>query len=175
MTYTFSGFSKSSKILCFLFLFTIVFVQISNAQVSESSELFLILAEKDSLLFNQGFNECNLAATEQLISEDLEFYHDVTGVSDREGFFNAIRENICSGSPQKPIRKLVESSLEVFPLMNEGQIYGAIQQGVHEFYIKEPGKELYQTGIASFTHLWVLEKETWKLKRVLSYDHQGTN
>jgi hypothetical protein len=28
------------------------------------------------------------------------------------------------------------------------------------------------TSKASFTHLWLLEQNTWKLRRVLSYDHQ---
>lgn len=166
-------FTQSSRIFCFVFLITIVFIQTSNAQVEESSELFIELADKDSILFDQGFNECNLLATESLISEKLEFYHDVSGVQDREMFFKAIRENICSGAPQKPIRKLLPGSLEVFPMMNHGQIYGAIQEGIHEFYIKESGKELHQTGVAKFTHLWVLEKGSWKLKTVLSYDHKA--
>lgn len=164
---------RHSHILLLVLLTTACLIQTAQAQVEESSELFITLAEKDSLLFEQGFNECILNTTEQLISEDLEFYHDVSGVQDKEDFFKAIRENICSGAPQKPIRKLVEGSLEVFPLRNEGEIYGAIQKGVHEFYMKEPGKELYQTGIANFTHLWVLEESSWKLKTVLSYDHQG--
>lgn len=107
------------------------------------------------------------------MSDELEFYHDVAGVSDKEGFFKAIRENICSGAPQKPIRKLVEGSMRVFPLRNQGEIYGAIQKGIHEFFIKEAGKDLYQTGVAAFTHLWILEEGVWKLKTVLSYDHQA--
>lgn len=165
--------SQFLKILNFLFLFSTVLIQVSKGQVAESSELFRELATKDSLLFDQGFNECNLTETESLISHNLEFYHDVSGVQDREMFFNAIRENICSGVPQKPIRKLVEGSLEVYPLRNQGEIYGAIQMGVHDFFIKESGKELYQTGSAKFTHVWILEEMDWKLKTVLSYDHQS--
>lgn len=175
MSYICSLPAQLSKIFCFIFLFTAFPIQTSNAQIKESSDLFKELAEKDSILFDQGFNECNLTETGQLISEDLEFYHDVAGVSDREGFINAIRQNICSGSPRKPIRRLVGASLEVFPLLNNGQIYGAIQKGSHEFFIKEPGKELYQTGIVKFTHVWVLQNGSWKLKTVLSYDHQGPN
>ena len=79
---------------------------------------------------------------------------------------------MCSTPERKPIRKLVDGSLDVFPLYNEGILYGAIQNGVHEFYIKEPDKELYKTNIAPFTSLWIIEENQWKLKRVLSYDHQ---
>lgn len=174
MTYRFSLTAQSSRIFSFLFLFSIVLIQTSRAQVVESSELYKELAEKDSILFDQGFNECNLTATESLISEDLEFYHDVSGIQDRDDFFKAIRQNICSGAPQKPIRTLVEGSLNVFPLRDGGELYGAIQEGIHEFYIKEPDKKLYQTGSAKFTHVWVLENGNWKLKTVLSYDHKGT-
>lgn len=166
-----STLTQLLKNLFSLLLFTSVFIQTSNAQVEESSELFRELANKDSLLFEQGFNECNLTVTASLISDSLEFYHDVSGVQNRDGFFKAIRQNICSGAPQKPIRKLVQGSLEVFPLNDDGKLYGAIQKGVHEFYIKETGKELYQTGTAKFMHVWVLEEESWKLKTVLSYDH----
>jgi hypothetical protein len=35
------------------------------------------------------------------------------------------------------------------------------------------GKDLYQTGSAKFTHVWILEDGNWKLKTVLSYYHQG--
>lgn len=175
MTYALYLSAQFSKILSFLFLFSVILIQSSNAQVEEPSDLFKELAKTDSILFDQGFNECNLTATESLISEDLEFYHDVSGVQHKKDFFKAIRENICSGAPQKPIRKLVEGSLEVFPLRNGGQLYGAIQEGVHEFYMKEPGRELYQTGSAKFTHVWILEDGDWKLKTVLSYDHQGPN
>lgn len=108
--------TQFSKTLTFLFVFAFVLIHASNAQVTESSEPFSELEEKDSILFDQGFNECNLTATESLISEDLEFYHDVSGVQNKEDFFKATRENICSGGPQKPIRKLVEGSLNVFPL-----------------------------------------------------------
>lgn len=174
MTYNIYLFTQFSKILTILFVFTSVLIQTSSAQIPESSELFSELEEKDSILFDQGFNECNLTATESLISEDLEFYHDVSGVQNREDFFKAIRENICSGGAQKPIRKLVEGSLTIFPLRNGGKLYGAIQEGVHEFYIKEAGKDLYQTGSAKFTHVWILEDGNWKLKTVLSYDHQGS-
>ena len=44
--------------------------------------------------------------------------------------------------------------------------------GMHEFYIKEKGKEDVLTGKARFTHVYLLENNQWILKEVLSYDHQ---
>lgn len=161
-----------SKVVLLLFI-TASGIQPVRAQVAESSELYQTLAEKDSLLFNEGFNKCNIQVTEDIVSRDLEFYHDVSGLQNRKDFFEAIKENICSNPDRKPIRKLVLGTLEIFPLKDNGHTYGAIQKGLHQFYIKERGKELYLTSRAKFTHVWILEEGGWKLKTVLSYDHQG--
>lgn len=161
------------KVFLLILLITTFCIQPIQAQVAESSELFKALAIKDSLLFDEGFNHCNIQVTEDIISKDLEFYHDTGGIQDREEFFKAVKENICSTPERKPIRKLVLGTLKVFPLEDNGHLYGAIQKGIHQFYIKEPGKDLYLTSSAKFTHLWILEESRWKLKTVLSYDHQA--
>lgn len=161
-----------SKVVLLILLMTTSCIHSIQAQVAESSELFKTLAKKDSLLFDEGFNHCKIQVTENIISKDFEFYHDTGGIQDREEFFKAINENICSSPERKPIRKLVLGTLKVFPLEDNGNLYGAIQKGIHQFYIKEPGKDLYVTSSAKFTHLWILEESGWKLKTVLSYDHQ---
>lgn len=155
----------------------LLFIPISGiyAQIQESSELFQTLAENDSLLFVEGFNKCNKEKFEGLMADDVEFYHDTGGLQNREEFFEAYDNNICPGTSVKPIRKLISGTLEVFTMKENGKLYGAIQKGEHEFYIKEPGKELYKTGFARFTHLWILKEGGWVLTRVLSYDHKGVN
>jgi hypothetical protein len=70
-------------------------------------------------------------------------------------------------------RKRVENSLSVFEMKNNNKRYGAIQKGKHTFQQKIEGK-MQTDGIADFTHLWILENNTWKLKRVLSYNHKPT-
>lgn len=142
------------------------------AQVGSHSELYKTLLAKDSLLFEVGFNKCNLKPTAALLTEDLEFYHDKGGFQNKEMFLEAMQDNICGDSERKPIRKLTPNTLKIFPLYNQGELYGAIMEGKHEFYIKEPNKELYKTGSALFSGLWVKEAEDWKLKRVYSYHHQ---
>ncbi|MUP46224.1 nuclear transport factor 2 family protein [Gramella sp. BOM4] len=146
----------------------------SFAQENKDSELFTELKSRDSLLFDRGFNLCKIDEFEDFISEDLEFYHDQGGLTtNKADFLKNVRNNICSNPDMKPIRKLVPGSLEVFPLYENGELYGAIQKGVHDFYIKEPGKEMYKTSSAKFTHVWLLENNEWILKRVLSYDHNS--
>lgn len=148
-------------------------VQKVRAQVDEDSQLYRELAAMDSLVFDEGFNRCNLQVLNDVISPDLEFYHDQGGFQDKRAFMHAMRENICSSPERKPIRKLVEGSLAVFPLYDNGELYGAIQQGEHEFYIDEPGKELYITNIARFTSLWMQPDASWQLVRAYSFDHRN--
>lgn len=161
-----------------IFFFTILLLsfQITTAQVDTTSELYKTIKEMDEILFENGFNKCFISDMAPLISKDLEFYHDQGGVTTtKEKFLLSIEQNICSKPAQKPIRKLVEKSLEVFPLYENGVLYGAIQNGIHEFFIKETNKEPYLTSTAKFTHLWIKDSDTWKLKRVLSYNHKAPN
>ena len=82
----------------------------------------------------------------------------------------AMKNNICS-DPGVNQRSLVSESLEVFEMKKDNKLYGAIQKGKHTFQQKIDG-EMKTVGIADFTHLWLLENNEWKLKRVLSYNHQ---
>ncbi len=126
-----------------IFLFTILLLpfQKTTAQVATSSTLYKTIKEMDSFLFENGFNECRISDMEPLISDDLEFYHDQSGITkSKKDFLLTIEQNICSNQQQKPIRKLMENSLEIFPLYNKGVLYGALQNGIHEFYIKEANK-----------------------------------
>lgn len=157
----------------FLFVIFLLPFQKTTAQVETTSILYKTIKDMDRILFENGFNECIISDMEPLISDDLEFYHDQSGITrSKKDFLLTIEQNVCSNQQQKPIRKLMGNSLEVFPLYNNGIVYGAIQNGIHEFYIKEANKEPYLTSTAKFSHLWIKENATWKLKRVLSFDHK---
>lgn len=140
-------------------------------QADEKSPLFIALQKKDSILFEQGFNNCNMEAIANLLDSTFEFYHDQNGVQDKQLFFQGFKESICENPKGKPIRKLVKGSLVVYPLKNEGQVYGAIQMGMHDFYIRDSGNNLRFTESAKFIATWLLENGDWKLKRELSYNH----
>ena len=143
-----------------------------KAQVDRSTPLFIELKKQDSIFFEKGFNQCDLSYLEVHIAKDLKFYHDKGGFQDRRTFFENIKRNICSSPDKKPIRKVDNASLEIFPLYNNGVLYGAIQNGIHHFYIRENGKGGPATSTAKFTHVWILEHGVWKLSEALSYDHQ---
>ena len=142
----------------------------SNAQIDRKTKLYKTLKSKDSIIFERGFNNCELEKLKLVISDSIEFYHDISGIQYRKEFMDAIKNNVCS-NPGNFTRLLVEKSLEVFPMKNNGILYGAIQNGKHAFQIKE-NKILKTVGIANFTHLWILENKIWKLKRVLSFNHK---
>ncbi|SDD82729.1 nuclear transport factor 2 family protein [Niabella drilacis] len=143
-----------------------------HAQEARTSSLFLQLQERDSLLFDRGFNHCDLSSYDTIIAEDLEFYHDVAGITNgKAAFIASVKNNIC-GSASKIKRELEPGSLNVYPLFKKGVLYGALQEGMHRFQVLE-NQQWRRVGIARFTHLWIRENNTWKLKRVVSYDHKA--
>lgn len=158
-----------------ILLFSILFASFTTlAQNGEDSELFKTLKTNDSLLFEVGFNTCNLIQFKNLMSDDLEFYHDKSGVINSAfKFLDVIKSGICNPSNTfKARRELIKMSLEVFPLYNNGILYGAIQTGEHRFFEKNKDQPEKAGSIAKFTHLWILDNKQWKLKRILSYDHK---
>lgn len=164
------------KKLIFIY-FGIVSILLSNhslnAQVEESSNLFQQLKSADSLLFNVGFNKCNMIPFETLVSENFEFYHDKGGITPSKAkFILAFKEGLCK-TPEtyQSRRELVAGSMEVFALKKNGELYGAIQNAKHQFYEKSVGSPETKGNIARFTHLWLLENNEWKLARSYSYDH----
>lgn len=158
-------------------LFSLLFCLTSiglYSQVAPSSGLFRTLKAQDSLLFEVGFNTCDIAQFENLISDDFEFYHDKSGITaSKAAFIAGIRDGLCK-MDYKAKRELVVNSLEVYPLENNGVLYGAIQTGNHWFYALENDKPEYLTSVARFTHVWLLVNGEWKLSRGLSYDHRSS-
>lgn len=147
---------------------------VANAQETQPSSLFLQLQQYDSLLFDRGFNHCDLSSYDSIIAEDLEFYHDMAGITrGKATFIASVKNNIC-GSPNKIKRERVPGSLNVYPLFKKGILYGALQEGSHTFQIFE-NNQWRRIGVARFSHLWLLENNSWKLKQVFSYDHQAVH
>jgi hypothetical protein len=165
-----SEFTYMKTILISLLLFLASSTLFS--QVETSSALFRTLKTQDSLLFEVGFNTCDITQFENLVSDDFGFYHDKSGITaSKADFIAGIRDGLCKMG-YKARRELVENSLEVFPLENNGVLYGAIQTGDHRFYEIEQDKPDQLTSVAKFTHVWLLENGLWKLSRGLSYDHK---
>lgn len=153
------------------------------SQENKNSDLYKTIMYRDSLLFNIGFNTCDLSQSENLFSDQLEFYHDKGGLSNKSETLQALKNGLCnSPATYQSRRELVNGSTQIFPLYKDGILYGAIQNGIHQFYENnaEKGKTLLKeneklVGKARFTHVWILENNNWKLKRILSYDHLPSN
>jgi len=96
-----------------------------------------------------------------MVADDLEFYHDQSGLSvGKAPFLAAIKQNICG----KVQRTLLEKTLEVYPLKG----YGAVEIGVHRFHHpNEPAN----IGDAKFVNIWHNDNGVWKVTRVISYEH----
>jgi hypothetical protein len=145
-----------------------------NSVAVEKDTLWHTIMEKDSMLFQLGFNKVDTSVMAPLVDEDLEFYHDEHGTTyGKQDFLQSI---VAIGAlPFRTERKLVKQSVTVHPLYSENhsKLYGAIQSGTHEFYQQEANKAPRKSATALFTHLWLLEEGDWKLTRVLSYAHQA--
>lgn len=155
-------------------IFLVVSTLTLSGQVPFTSDLYKEIMHCDSIVFEMGYNQCQLDALANVVADDLELYHDITGAMiGKDVFLAAIQQNICSHSDRKPIRKLTPNSVTVFPLYQNGKIYGAVQHGEHGFGLQQPDGTSTINSKARFTHLWMLEEaHGWRLKRVMSYDHQ---
>jgi Domain of unknown function (DUF4440) len=129
-----------------------------------SDELFKTIAGLDAALFD-AYNHCNLDKLSAMVDENLEFYHDQTGLSvGRRGFVESIQNNICG----KVHRQLVDGSLEVYPLKG----YGAVEIGVHRFTHPDDPNVL---GEAKFVTVWQDKDGVWKVTRAISFDHHSVH
>ena len=134
------------------------------SEIKNDAELTKAITTLDKELFD-AYNNCDIDKLGTMVVDDLEFYHDKTGLAvGKQVFLDAIKNNICG----KVTRKLVEGSLEVYPLHG----YGAVEIGVHRFY--RPGTQDHGVvGEAKFVHLWQYKDGAWKVSRVISYDHEA--
>ena len=65
----------------FLLINLLLLTTFITSQVKKSSKLYKTIKEKDSLLFNIGFNTCDITQFKNLVSDNFEFYHDQAGIT----------------------------------------------------------------------------------------------
>ncbi|HLT07046.1 MAG TPA: nuclear transport factor 2 family protein [Cyclobacteriaceae bacterium] len=136
-----------------------------------SEDLYEIISDLDSVVF-KAYNTCNLADFGNYFVDDLEFYHDKSGmISSRKTMLEALEVVLCGDKNVRTRRVLIKDSLQVYPLHN----FGAIQMGEHQYYKSFNGQPEELVEVAKFTHIWKHEGNDWKITRVLSYDHQPVN
>ncbi len=151
-------------------LFFLFFATISlSAQVDRKSDLYKTIISKDSLLFNVAFNTCDIKQFENLLSDNLKFYHDKDGISDKKKILFDLKNGLCKNPEIGQVKRfLINESTKIFPLFKNGILYGAVQNGEHKFSEKRET----QAGIAKFINVWQLENGEWKLVTSISFDHQ---
>lgn len=156
---------KTFALLPGLVLIALLFAPLAHidAQTAPAPDpLFKTIQSLDTELFD-AYNHCNLEKFGSLLADDLEFYHDVGGLSrSRQTTVEGVKNNICG----KVTRELVPGTLEVYPIAD----YGAVEIGVHRFH--HPGQDnVKPVGEAKFIHLWQNKDGAWKLTHVISFDH----
>ena len=125
-------------------------------------ELFNKVAQLDSSLF-AAYNSKKLDLMKTYFTNDLEWYQDNGGLISFEKVFENFNSIFNRDYDLK--RSLIKESLEIHPI--EG--YGAIEIGNHQFKHIENGK--LEIGTFKFLMIWKNDNGSWKVSRVISYDH----
>lgn len=132
---------------------------------ADPGSLYAELARMDSIFFDALFANCDAPAANALLTRDVEFYDDRTGLTSgdevREGF-----ERLVGNCPaDNGVRRvLLPNTVEVYPIHG----VGALQTGIHHFV--ERGAS--NSTIARFYVVWVNDNGGWKMSRIMSVDHK---
>jgi hypothetical protein len=119
-----------------------------------------------------AYNRCDIPALNTMSADDLEFYHDLGGAMRGKAQFDAaMAKNICANPSRKVRREAVAGSVQVYPMMANGVLYGAVIEGSHQFYNAAPGTPELLAERARFASLLLYKDGSWKLARALSYAH----
>ena len=152
--------------IIFIAIITLVFTISVNAQERKVAQttpsLFNEIARMDSIMFS-AFNIQNMEIFKPLFTVDLEWYQDNGGLIPYKTVFENFGKTFKN--VDKLTRQLVKGSLEVYPIKD----YGAIEIGTHQFRHMENGKE--EIGTFKFLMIWKKTDNSWKISRVISYDH----
>ena len=145
------------------FVAGVVFGIGAQAQLPASDPLYQTISGLDTTLFD-AYNHCDLTKMGSMVADDLEFYHDQTGLSvGKQSLLDGVKNNICG----KVQRTLVPGSMEVYRLKG----FGAVEIGMHRF--RQPGHPEEGEGEAKFVSIWKYTDGVWTLTRVISYDHSS--
>ncbi len=137
----------------------------------ESGTLAETILREDASFWD-AYNRCDVDKMSQFLWPDVEFYHDKGGpMIGFTALVETLKNGLC-GNPNSHLRReAVPGTVKVFPLQKGGVTYGAVLSGEHYFYVNDKGKPEYRDGMAKFFHVWLLKDGTWKMARIVSYDH----
>lgn len=124
--------------------------------------------------FWKSYNSCSTKNMTKYVCNDIEFYHDKGGITlGKKNLINSIKTNLCSNKNYKIRKELIKGTEHFSILYEQGTPYGLLHSGEHLFLLTINNNKEYADGKAKFVHLWLLENNQWKMKRIYSYDHQS--
>lgn len=96
-----------NKIIFGLLFFCICLIN-SSAQTENSNQLYKVIFSKDSLLFDVGFNQCDVSQFENLLSNHFKFYHDKDGISNKTKFISDFKSGICNNKDNRQVKEVFD-------------------------------------------------------------------
>ncbi|MEO8794218.1 MAG: nuclear transport factor 2 family protein [Daejeonella sp.] len=127
--------------------------------IPDSQELYDKIVSLDSIYFN-AYNTCDMALQDSFYADNIEFYHDKSGLStSKKDLLEGLKNNICG----KVTRELVKGSIEVYPLKG----FGAVEMGSHKFHNNQEPSDT-PSEIGKFIIIWKQTGEKWQISRVVS-------
>ncbi|MFM1878337.1 MAG: hypothetical protein RLZZ241_1203 [Bacteroidota bacterium] len=149
---------KKTEIYYPIAIVLLLSVSMAKAQATATSDLYQTLFELDSTYF-EAYNTCNLDVQAKILDDELEFYHDMGGLStSKTEILESIKNNICG----KVTRELIPGSFEVHEI-NE---FGAVAMGLHQFQNKEEPNAIPKP--SKFVSIWKKSDSRWTMYRIIS-------
>jgi ketosteroid isomerase-like protein len=138
-------------------------------------ELTAAVTAADAALFSALFDRCDVAALRTMVADDLEFFHDKSGLHSSSGaqWIDGVAkmcERQKAGTDYTARRELDAATSEVHPLAT----WGAIHTGTHRFTATSGEKKGQLVEVSKFFNVWKREGSGWRLARVFSYQHRLT-
>ena len=139
-------------------LLLLLLILLCSLSSSAQDDLYLTVVKLDSTFFH-AYNTCDLATQDAFYSDNIEFFHDKSGLeTSKKKILDATKQNICG----KVTRELVKGSIEVSPLPG----YGAVELGMHMFHNnQEPNAKAHAS---RFVIIWKNDNGKWTITKVIS-------
>lgn len=143
----------------------LVFVVAAAAVAADGDEQAIRAADAR---YWQAYNACDFDAMGRLLTQDVEFYHDKTGLTvGKAAVLDSLRKGPCGTPTMRLRREAVAASVRFDPLAGG---FGLLS-GTHRFFSTDDGKPERLDGQAGFTVLWQSVGGQWRMRRIFSYAH----